>query len=368
MYQSLLTRQRSLRKESSRIIIDTSGPLKYNGLTPLELMAYIIKVSLWIQGRVYAVNDEIGCVSAEDPLWDRDQHIILVKKKNEYNEQQMIHIIKILTEYIKQRKILLLLNAMIQRLKYTKDKQGRELLTQLERYKKNIQNSYDREIIFKVIKMWMSDNLLGPFAVTRTLYNYHYESVQHYIADPLVIEIRKGLGEHFCDYEIDQITIIDDRMFILPYDDVKAMDWPYDVEFDIVAIAGNDRLITKHQNSRIMAIYKTNYIKCAEQSDDTKYELVVEHVVGMDRFIMTLKYGKYVFDGVDKGMLKILQRQEFINWCRNTAKLTLWFGRDEKDKIHDYESFRMNNYILKQRIRALEIENEKLKNVTKVDS
>ena len=355
-----MDQQKALRNESIRLVIDLSDYFKLRAITPLQFLEYITRKTLWLQSPVHPVDNKIGCVSAGDPTIQRDQHVILVKKMSEFTKQQIKEISDILVDHLSRKDVLVLLKVMKDRLYKSKNETAKLLYKELLMFEKAVRKDNDRIAKIETIKRWLGDDILGPFAITRILLNYYYDNLVNFIAGPMVIELRKVFVDDIYDYEVDQITIIDDRFFVFKHDDILSMNFPNDLNFEIATVADETRAIDVNPGAVAVQSYKSGHIEFDEQCQETYYEFMIERIGAEGNYFISLRYGELVFEGVDEGLIRILQQWRFVDWCRDTAKLELWFGRDERSKVNDYDTFRKEKEELQERIRQLEAENEEL--------
>ena len=358
MIQGLWRRQRGLKTESSRLVIDTSNYFKYRGITALEMMEYIMNLTAWIQGCVYQIDENIGCVSICDPTVERDQHIVLVKKENDWSKQMIAGAAETLSHKVTSKQALLLLRAMRNRLRHSQDETIKKIVKQLTKYETNLQNKQEKTTTkIELIKLWLGNVIVGPFALTRDLFNHYFNKVVGYIAGPLIMKMRQEF-EDIHDWEIDQLTIIDDTYFVFDHDDITGMKFPSIMDLDFVGIADINRSIDVKSNTVTVKKYKSDYVKGMEQSDETKCDFLVKKYHNKRNYFMSLEYGDDVFQSVDETMLNIFQTMTFVDWCQDTANLELWFGYGDRRKINDYEKYRKMYNLLQDRVNELESELE----------
>ena len=355
-YESILKRQQLLKEESSRIVIDTSGRIKFRGLTSIEALGYVTGTTPYIQGGVYVVNDTVGAVSGGDRSWERDQHVILVKKRNELSKEEKTKFGEVISKHLAQGQLLKLITTMMARFENSIEGKSNVVFSLLSKCEKLISEKHDIKLSCKIIKLWLGNVIIGPFAITRTLANDFYKYLGDWIVDPLLRELKKNLkGLNFYDVNIDQITILDDKYFVFDHDEMMRVGWPNEINFDVVAVATPGRHIEKKRFT-VETICESHHIHAGPDNEDTKFSFVVENCPHLDNYIITMDYGDLVFDGVDEQILAILQGKPFIDWCKDEdINLELWFGRNEREKIKDYGK-------LIQKVHELEIENERLRN------
>ena len=351
-YLELIKYQEELKKESERIIIDTGTRFKYHTMASYHLLTYIINLTPWIISQIQTI-DGSGMLSSEDPEWFRDSHIILVKRRCGLKEETLKRVVDIVGQNIQQTEILKLLKVMITRFRNTIDDDAQELLETLKGYYRQLKkqnNNYD--IIANTLELWMGNEIVGPFSITRTLAAEYYCEPFNYPRDPLTAKIQEK-SEGFSDYESNYITVLDDTAYIIDHDEAEELHWPDEINVEFVAIA-EDRAVNSVESNTVKLI-ESHHINLNIKDDSTKYEFTVDQVINMDHEIISVKYGAGVFLGIDNKMLSILQTTAFVNWTKSQdVNLELWFGRNEIAKLKDIEA-------VKNRVKQLEQELARLK-------
>ena len=62
------------------VTYDAASKIKFHGLTPLQLFAYMLGCQLWAVSTGMDVPDE-GSIRFVDAEWVRDLHVVLVNRK-----------------------------------------------------------------------------------------------------------------------------------------------------------------------------------------------------------------------------------------------------------------------------------------------
>ena len=345
----MIDRQKRCEEESARLIVSLSDKFKYRGASPYELLTLFSGLTPWLTSSTIHV-DGCGYLAQEDPTWERDQHIILVKTQNEFGKEELKTVVHELARHMQHDEVLQLLNVMIKYLQNLHDQA--DLLEMLQKDVKRIEeNDDDLEAAEEGIELWMSDQIIGPICCTRSLDNEYYPEPVDYPNDHLTVSMRKEINK-FYNYKVSGITMISNDVFIFDGNDIEEMDWPIDILFDYVGIS-EDRYVEKKVESSFVKSYYSDYIEFGDHDDTNKYEFVVEKVTGINRVILSMKYGTQVFANVDCIMMRIFQSEVFLDWVKS-VQWTLWFGRDEQEKLNDIEA-------LTQKLKELEQENEELR-------
>ena len=104
--------------------------------------------------------------------------------------------------------------------------------------------------------------------------------------------VRNEMTKDFFSDELEHITLLDDRYFLISGEDAKAMKWPHDVMHDFTGVAGEKQKLEEKQ-VKMLKEYKSNVVEGMEENDDTKHYIALEE----NQFgsHLRLHYGKDAF-------------------------------------------------------------------------
>lgn len=354
-YASFMTLQQQKKQESALIIYDTSKKAKFYGFTPLQLLSYLFGLQPW------AVNfaedaEEHGILAFVDTEWDRDDHAVIVKERNKLDEETLKTVIDILADKLSDENVEILLMRMTKRMATMDEKEMDEnemkdmkAITMIE--KTNVEGEFNVKTVKKILNIWFSNSIVGPFLITRSLSVHELDDYDD-IMDPLTREIQSQMMEDIFDKVVDHIVILDDRYFLISGKDVYDMAWPSDIHCDFIGVTDETAKVEK-ENIQILKKYEVHYAEGLRETEQTKYRICVER--GRKGKYLRLHFGGIVFYGVNNILCTVLNSTSFHEWINSRGvKLELWFGRDEKNKIDDHRNLiKMNQ--------ELQLENERLK-------
>ena len=323
------------------MIYDTALRTKCYGFSPLQLLLYTLGYQLWAvgTGRKTSGGDTIGFIDTE---WIRDSHAVLVKQKNQMEQQDTKRVVNILAGYLTDGQIGTILQHLVKRtetMEQTKDKNVNKMIKHIKLIQsENVKGQFTQNRKKQILQLWFKDIDIGPYMITRSL-SIHDIPDYDCIEGPMIEIIRNNMSKDLFDVVLDHITLLDDRYFLIPGDDAQMMDWPHEVMYDFIGIAEENQKIDE-KSTRLLKTYKGHHLKGLDEgldeSDDTKYFVTMEK----NRFgvFLRLNYGNDVFGDINYVLNQIFNSEDFHNWLKSDAiNLDLWCGRNEKDKIEDHQ-------------------------------
>ena len=347
--------------ESSLFIVNIIHQFKYQGMTGFALLTYFADLTPWATQKGYKVNGFEQELINEDPKWVRDEPLVLVKLKNEFeNKQEFDNVCKCIAQVIKEPELEKLLKVMKLRLEDAyigkRKKMSKQVNDWLSRFKDGRMAPEETE---DIIRLWMGDKILGPIAVARALeQEYYYEKPRDYPVDVITCSIRTKLPG-FYTHKIRGITLLDDKYFVLPSEEVHEMNFPNDIKLDRVSYS-EERYIEKPSEAVFECLvegpYHIDHEKDEDDDDDDSdedneeendddilnddyaYDIAVKKISNddteSDHYFIAMRYGSLVFQGVDKIMVGIYQGEKFKNWVE--PFYTYWNAIDAGDIIKEF--------------------------------
>ena len=287
-------------------------------------------------GRGFKNRSTIGFVDNE---WIRDSHAILVKQRNQMKKKQTKQMVKILAEYLTDGQIETVLQQLMKRTVTVEEKEDEDeskMIKQIASIQsQNLDGKFTNIKKREILYLWFKDIVIGPYMITRSLSTFditNYDTIQ----GPLIKIIRSKMDTDLFGMELDHITLLDDRYYLISGADAKAMDWPHDVMYDFIGISGETQK-TEERKTKILSKFKPHVVEGMDESEDTKYYVAMEkNALGI---YLRLYYGKDVFGEINYFLTDIFNSEEFNNWLKSSeVNWDLWCGRGEKDKIEDHRN------------------------------
>ena len=197
----------------------------------------------------------------------------------------------------------------------------------------NLDGKFTKNRKREILDVWFKDVVIGPLMITRSL-SIHDVNDYDFIEGPMIGHIRNQMNTDLFHHELEHITLLDDRYFLISGEDATKMEWPHEIMYDFIGIADEKQKL-KEKKVKIIKKYKPHFRKGKTQSNDTKYYSILHK----NQFGLYLKlyYGKDVFRGINDILNQIFNSEIFHEWLKSRdVNLDLWYGRDEKDKIEDH--------------------------------
>ena len=101
------------KDESSTLVYDTASRSKFYGISPLQLLAYMLGHQPWAISTSREIKD--GHAGFVDTEWTRDSHAVLVKQKNTMKKKHTRYVVKILADYLDDEEIEIILQRLLKR-------------------------------------------------------------------------------------------------------------------------------------------------------------------------------------------------------------------------------------------------------------
>ena len=345
--------QQELKKESALIIYDTSKKSKFHGFGPYQLLMYMTQRQPWAIAMTVQYGDH-GPLAFVDREWSRDSHAVLVKHPNALNQKDTRKLINILALKLKDEEIEMILKRMVKRMASIRgssnDDERKEMDRIIDIEARNENGRFDLKRKKEILHYWFSDIIIGPLLITRTL-GLQELSHSSEIMDPLTTRLRLRMNPKFYEFDVDHITILDDLYFLIPGGDAHDMQWPPEVRCAFVAVTEDEQDV-KSETFKVLESFDEKYVNQLKSKETVVRTSVC--MSGSDKYLQC-EYGGYVFLGINNVLFQIFNSTKFNYWAGSTnVKLDLWFGRNEKDKIHDHR-------VYTEMIKMLKLENLKLK-------
>ena len=395
-YENVKRAQQSAQKRTSHIIIDTERKLKLRGITNYEFILFIVKTSAWIQSKVHGMGvrrrEQGGIIShsvcSYDPTMVRDEHLILCKLPNEYDEDTFETICKNLALHLMHDQMKDLYDFMIWHVKRVKHKafdDAIKALQTLEEYKTIFFQTKGNDKLARkarfdakldTIKLFMTDDtFIGPMAMVRSLSNEVIPGHIDYICDPITAVIRSELNnQNFMNYKVGNLVMIDvDNMYVFDYEEIAESNYPDNIVFEFTAIHDYHRYVDEDLK-RIRCIVATEVAKRdvrdksewkdAEERDIEDDELwgqqVIEQVDGLNHLIYTWEFGRDVFSDLDDIILGRCYSSDFIKFFKKKG-ITICMGHQAVDTVKDILILEEERVDLQKQIEELRSDIEKFK-------
>ena len=351
IYNSLITQQQEKLGESSLLIYDTGRYANFYGLTPYHLLLYILNKQPWIAGVLHDTSH--GQYSYGPRGWERDDHVVLVKEKNQLKDDETNELIEKLAENLSKDEV-----DKIQRI------MQKFIATKSENKDNNIINSLNienKEINFKeetirTLQSWFNDFLLGPFCITRSIcYDNSVSLTATQLADPLTAKLLNEMKsvDDLWSFEADYLLLLDSNYFVISGKNNEEMQWIPQIPCNYIAIAEQQQLVETEKYEYIYKYQKKGITGFSNNDGQIFFQEVIVKYANGDKQLK-LEYGGHTFLGVANIVSEIMNSIRFQQWRESdTVKLNLWAGRDEVEKIKDYRN-------MKNQITELRNENEKL--------
>ena len=335
-YATFLSLAESQKSESSTLVYDVALRSKFHGFTPLQLLAYILGSQPWAVSTSREVSDDLA-VGYVDTEWIRDSHAVLVKQKNILTKKQSKQVIQILVDHLTNEQIEIILQRMVKRTATMEEKEDKEKNKVIKKIilmeTENLDGTFTKERKQEILEVWFGNVVIGPLMITRSLSLHNVEDYD-FIEGPIIKIIRNNMDIDLYSGDLDHITLLDDRYFLISGEDATAMNWPHDIMYDFIGIAEDKQKYEEKQVKRLKK-YKRHLVKGMNDSDDSKYYSVLEE--NEHGVYLRLHYGKNVFKEVNHNLNQIFNSEDFHVWLKSRdVNLDLWYGRDEKNKMEDH--------------------------------
>ena len=335
-YESLMALQKGQKQESKILIFDTSKPTRFYGVSSLDLLSYIRGQQSWAIALSLDVGP-YGHLAFKDTDWDRDMLAVLVKMKSELSEEDVDAIVNILMDVLDDIFIETLLKTMVKRTASLDEKEqdpdDMKLLESLEKGPGH--DKYVNKTRKSILKLWLGDAVVGPFAITRS---FSIQKVTNIgcLLGPVGMAVRNRMTSPVFHEHVDHITVLDDEYYMISGRDAENMNWPDDVTCDFVAVADKGQKVEVKQVQTIERM-GTQYVDGRDECAENAFTVCIEE--DESGKYLKLDYGTDVFGDVNNVIARIVNTESFTTWVKSkTIGLDLWYGRDEKDKIEDHRN------------------------------
>ena len=351
--------QREKSMESRNITYDLSKPSKVYLLSPQQLLHYCLELKPAIYHKLHNVpNSKPVCFF--DPNWSRDQHAILVKKKNNITKEEKSRIIAIYQQILTNKQTEKLLKITQKRITTIANKD----ITIKKLEEKELMGPNKEHIVEQCLFIWFSNIIKGPFFITRSLSQEKVSCSSLKLIDPTLQEIATKMGSPIKSNEIQCITMLDYKYFLIHQKEADDMDYPLDIECEFIAIS--DERVSDDKYT-ILSNIKKKSVACYDSEDsDFGYDLCLTQKE--DDIFLKIVHGQRVFDDFNNELASIFNGVRFQDWCQaGYIDFEPWIGYGDVDKINDHRKLKDENkqlFIHQQQLQntntMLEAENDRL--------
>ena len=359
IYKSLLTQQQQKLSESSLLIYDTGRYANFYGLTPYNLLLYILKKQPWIAGVIH--DTSVGKFSYGPRGWVRDDHVVLVKEKCKLKDSEKNELIDKLSDNLSKEEVDIIQRIMQKFIATKGNDKGCDIINSLNVEKKEVDLKIES---IKTIKMWFDNVVLGPFCITRSVcYDDSVNLTAAQLADPLTAKLLNEMEmvEDFWCFEVNYLLLLDSNYFIISGKNNEEMQWISEIPCYYIGIAEQQQLVATEQYDSIYKYPKKGITGYSNVNDKIFFQEVIVEYNNADKQLK-MEYGGHTFLGVGNIITEIMNSIRFQQWMQGDGvKLNLWLGRDEVEKIKDYRTMKTQITELQNENEMLQKQNEKLK-------
>ena len=334
-------------------MFDISKPAKFHLVSPYEMLLYATGHHLWVTTPTWVV-DNYGRFGFEDLYWKRDSHCVLVKRPSKLNKKQQKDLIAALAGILNQDEFVRILHIMINFFSTVSVENGTEkkkvddALERLQAFDDIGQQDFNDEEKKVMLHHWFNKFFSGPLLLTRSL-SIQTVSSTDLLIDKVTKYIRERYDEGFNKYDIVKVTLLDSAYYVIPGTIISALKWAHNAAGDFVEIFDPDEEMVM-QPHNIVHCFNTHYKDGAKKSPETELTCCV--CKKRNGFYLSLRYGSDVFWGVTTELHVLFNSAKFHLWAKN-SNLTIWFGRDEADKLEDIRNLKLQIQNLTKKNRAL---------------
>ena len=354
-YQSLMTRQESLMKESKLFVFDLAKETNFSCLDPYSLLLYLTGSLPAVPGTLNNAGN-LGWLSYRPPNMERDDHLVIVKSNEQYPEEHLKVMIETIASDLNEDEFIKIGFLMKKRILTIKKKSK----TKGQFYKRiksiDLESPFSKESKIEILNLWFSDAICGAFCITRTLELIDYPNflTSDALMNATSAKIKAVFGtQNFWNFQMNYLILIDQNYFLIGGEESEDMDFPLDIKYNYIGLRESGQKLQNVKEKPIFTFGK-QYLNGYEKIDENEWHAVaVKHVNGRVR--LKLEYGDNVFYGVQQELIKVINNSRFNTWCTGTddVKWEIWFGRDEQDKLSDYRTLKQRNRELQKQIQQL---------------
>ena len=369
------------------ITFDTGKKLKIRKLENIECLSIFIKSTKWLQAAMHESKTNKNGVCILDITHKTNEGIIISKKLNEFEEEELVKICNALAHKLTYEQLESLHHYMIPFVKRSVSDEAQKIFVQLQQNRNILReasaeldndeeaNDENSEVFIAAlssITIFMKDDIYkGILGATRKLDQEIPNNPIEYM-DPMVNMLRKELkDDEFMRYQVGNLVVVDMENFCMfNYDDTLRMDYPYKCGYEYAEISDCGRFvpdigpkyieieINKNWNGSILSDDDT--LSQEEEAKDFEYRYTVDRIDGVKGDILRFKPGNKVFGKTDSVIMnEILQSEYFINYYKD-RNITICKGFEEDDKVIDIINLKQQNKKLEKEKDKIQEEKDKM--------
>ena len=350
MYNSVISRQEAIKKESLCIVCDYGKRVHLVTYTGIQLLLYIAKRYPVKTGDVY--DSKFGPISFEPEEVKRDDAVILCRSGNgfcddfsvddiynqlayEFNEDEF----KLLADYLKAR------------VKDTiRSHDSHKLLDQVADLGDFGGDEDNKDYMkYKILETWFNPFFDGPSSITRIL-DIRIRSdnpYQNEFEGPILNKIYEEYPEmQKNNRRCNWMLILDDENYIITKNEAQKMKFPEVIDIDYVAVSESSDDVREIKENEEEILVKGKNL----------YKIVIAHRVDdhdQDKYRLKLIPDKAVFDPMLAIYKRLINSTSFVAWTEN-VNLILWAGRHEQEKLKVMRDYKNQNNELQDEIERLQ--------------
>ena len=353
LHESLLLRQDAEMTESSIFVFDLSKESNVVPLDPYSLLLYVGGLLPAVPG-VLVPCGNYGYVSFRPANLERDDHLVLVKLKNQSDPEVLETVIQALCEDLGDDvfiKVGMMMKKMITTMKQRKKKKS--IFQRISSLVLTQPTSSDTKK--EILLLWFSHAILGPVFITRSLELIQFDEpvASKAICCSTTNKIKGRNRWSFWDFSMDHVILMDRNYFIFDGEDCEDMDYPQEIKCNYIGLKDEKSKI-QSVTERFLCNCEKSYMDKLDHSDYNSYHIdIVKTEAGPKR--LKLQYGGGVFYGMLGTLIEIVNGVRFYDWRKTTPGVgwELWLGRDEQSKLKDYRTLKEENSKLQREIAKL---------------
>ena len=358
MYQSLLVRRQEMMKESSIFVFDLSKEINLIPFQPLFGLMYITGSLPVIPGCYFKCGADYGQLSYKPRRMERDDHLIIIKLPNCFNEKQTKLLINAFMEDLSDD-YLIKIGKMMKQFVRTKQhctKEQKRLFKEIINL--DLSTSLSKKSKKAVLRFWFSDAMVGPICITRLLGCIEFDD-NALTADALCSKTIQKLKESVSSFsaiwkfKMNYVIFIDKHYFGITGRENDTMHYPLQIGVNYIGLIDTTPISPPVKES-IVKEFQTHYVEGYPKTKQYGYNtVIVKNEQG--RFRVKLNYGLGVFSGMLSCLIQVVNGARFERWCKSTEGVgwEIWSGRHEQIKLKDYRMMLQQNANLQREILQL---------------
>ena len=359
MYQSLLVRRQKMMKESSIFVFDLSKEINLIPLRPLFCLMYVTGSLPVIPGCYIKCGRDYGQLSYKPTRLERDDHLIIVKLPNSFDEKYTKLFINAFMEDLTDD-IVIKIGKMMKQFVTTKQDYTKE---QKQLFKEIIDLDLSTSLSEKskkaVLRYWFSDAMVGPICITRLLGYIEFDDDEALTADSLCSKTIQKLKDSVSSFsaiwkfKMNYVIFMDKHYFGITGRENDIMHYPLEIVASYIGLIDTTPISPPLKES-IVKEYQKQYIQGYPETNQYAYnKVIVKNEKG--KFRVKVNYGRGVFLGMLSCLIQVVNGARFERWCKGTEGVgwEIWSGRHEQIKLKDYRMMLQQNANLQREILQL---------------